>query len=156
MSPDFARSQLLDASPSSGVARAYVRARGADRMSSFGDAVAVSTTVDLELAEILRREVSDLIVAPAYEPEALEVLQGKRGGRYLVLEMDPGFEPPAIESRELFGVTVEQERNGLAITPDLFRGGPDVPDPVVETLVVATTALKYTQSTRCAWRGTGR
>ena len=146
VSDAFVRSQYLDRAPESAVARAYVRARGADRMSSFGDAVAVSETVGVELAQILRREVSDLIVAPAYEPEALEILSAKRGGKYLVLQIDPDFEPDAIESRKVFGLTLEQERNTGLITPELFGAEPTLPVDIVETLVVGTTALKYTQS----------
>jgi phosphoribosylaminoimidazolecarboxamide formyltransferase/IMP cyclohydrolase len=115
-------------------------------MSSFGGAVAVSTRVDAELAEILTREVSDLIVAPAYEPDALALLRAKRRGGYVILQIDPTFEPDPVESRQVFGLTLEQDRNTLAITPDLFHGGPDLPASVVESLVVATTALKYTQS----------
>lgn len=96
----FRRSQMLPESDLSPVANAYARARGGDRMSAFGDAVAVSETVDLSLARLLRREVSDLIVAPFYEPEALELLRRKRDGRYLVLQIDPAYEPPAMETRE--------------------------------------------------------
>ena len=146
VSESFVRSQFLDHAPESAAARAYIRARGADRMSSFGDAVAVSDTVGVELARILRREVSDLILAPAYEPEALEILSSKRGGKYLVLQIDPHFEPGSVESREIFGLTLEQERNTLPITPDLFRSEDSMPEDIVETLVVGTTALKYTQS----------
>jgi phosphoribosylaminoimidazolecarboxamide formyltransferase/IMP cyclohydrolase len=146
VSDAFVRSQYLDRAPESAVARAYVRARGADRMSSFGDAVAVSETVGVELAQILRREVSDLIVAPAYEPEALEILSAKRGGKYLVLQIDPDFEPDAIESRKVFGLTLEQERNTGLITPELFGAEPTLSVDIVETLVVGTTALKYAQS----------
>jgi AICAR transformylase/IMP cyclohydrolase PurH len=115
-------------------------------MSSYGDAVAVSDTVGVELAQILRREVSDLILAPAYEPEALEILSSKRGGKYLVLQIDPDFEPGSMESRRVFGLTLEQERNSLPITPELFQAESPLPEDIVETLVVGTTALKYTQS----------
>ncbi len=143
---DFARAQFLEGPPSSSVARAYVRARGSDRMSSFGDAVAVSARVDVELAEILKREVSDLIVAPAYDPDALALLGTKKRGGYVILQIDPAFEPDPVESRQVFGLTLEQDRNALPITRDLFRGGPDLPASVLESLVVGTTALKYTQS----------
>jgi phosphoribosylaminoimidazolecarboxamide formyltransferase/IMP cyclohydrolase len=146
VSDSFVRSQFLDHLPESPVARAYIRARGADRMSSFGDAVAVSGTVGVELAQILLREVSDLIIAPAYEREALEILSSKRGGKYLVLQIDPDFEPPSTESREVFGLTLEQERNTALVTPELFHAEPALPEDVVESLVVGTTALKYTQS----------
>jgi AICAR transformylase/IMP cyclohydrolase PurH len=155
VSDAFARAQFLEGIPSSPAARAYVRARGADRMSSFGDAAALSDPVDLETAEILKGEVSDLIIAPSYEPGALEVLRSKKRGGYLVLEMDPDFEPGEMESRQLFGLAVEQERNALPITTDLFRSAGQPPASVTETLVVATTALKYTQSNSVcvAWQG---
>lgn len=146
VSEAFARAQFLAGPPADPVSQAYVRARGADRMSSFGDAVAVSGTVTLELATILKAEVSDLIIAPAYEPAALEVLRAKRRGGYLVLEIDPAYEPDGTERRDVFGLVLEQDRNVLPITPGLFRSGPPLHDSVVETLVVATTALKYTQS----------
>ena len=146
VSEAFVRSQFLSRAPESPVARAYLRARGADRMSSYGDAVAVSETVGVELAQILQREVSDLILAPAYEPEALEILSSKRRGQYLVLQIDPRFEPDAVESRQVFGLTLEQERNTVPITPGLFQSEPPLSADVVESLVVATTALKYTQS----------
>jgi len=146
ISDSFAKAQFLDEVPESAVARAYVRARGSDRMSSFGDAVAVSAVVDAELAGILAREVSDLIIAPAYEPAALEILAAKRGGRYLVLQMDPGFQPDLIETRQVFGLTMRQERNDAVITRDLFEREGDLPSDIVESLIVGTTALKYTQS----------
>jgi phosphoribosylaminoimidazolecarboxamide formyltransferase / IMP cyclohydrolase len=147
---EFARAQFLDRPPESPVARAYVRARGADRMSSFGDAVAVSDRVTSELADILRREVSDLIIAPAYEPEALKVLSSKRGGSYLILQMDPDFEPGPVESREVFGLTLQQERNSAPITRDVFATEPPLPEGVLETLVTGTAALKYAQSNSVA------
>jgi phosphoribosylaminoimidazolecarboxamide formyltransferase / IMP cyclohydrolase len=144
----FVRAQMLRAAPTGPAAQAYVRARGADRMSAFGDAVAISDPVDLELAKVLKTEVSDLIIAPGFEPGALEVLCSKKRGTYLVMEIDPTFEPPRLERREVFGLTLEQERNAAEISPAVFRErapGP-VPDSVAESLVVATIALKYTQS----------
>jgi AICAR transformylase/IMP cyclohydrolase PurH len=148
VSEAFARSQMLEGPPSDPGALAYVRARGADRVSSFGDAVAVSHPVSVELATIVKKEVSDCIIAPGYEPGALELLRAKKRGTYLVLEMDAEYEAPSLERRDVFGLTLEQERNNLLIVPELFRSddGIDVPDDVVETLVVATAALKYTQS----------
>ncbi len=147
VSDDFARAQFLDEAPTSPVARAYVRARGSDRMSSFGDAAAVSENVNLELAQILKGEVSDLIIAPSYDDDALELLETKKGGKYLILQIDPSWAPSeAVESREMFGLTIEQERNDRPITPDLFQSAGTLPEGVVETLTVATTALKYTQS----------
>ena len=139
----FAKAQFLDAPPQSAVASAYVRARGADRVSSFGDAAVVSAPVNLELAEILKGEVSDLIAAPGFEPDALELLKSKRRGGYLILQIDPDFEPGPIETREVFGLRLEQDRNALPITRDMFRGGSTLPASVEETMVLATTALKY-------------
>ncbi|MEE9149484.1 MAG: phosphoribosylaminoimidazolecarboxamide formyltransferase [Candidatus Tectomicrobia bacterium] len=150
LSEAFKQAQMLPQDALSPVANAYVRARGGDRMSSFGDAVAVSEPVDVSLARVLRREVSDLIIAPAYEPEALELLKGKKGGSYLIFRIDPDYEPAATEQRTLFGLTLEQPRNAAAVSPDTFghiaTGETSVPEDIVETLVVATIALKYTQS----------
>jgi AICAR transformylase/IMP cyclohydrolase PurH len=119
-------------------------------MSAFGDAVAVSRVVDLSLARLLRREVSDLIIAPAYEPDALDLLRAKRGGRYLVLQIDPAYEPPEVESRQVFGFTLEQKRNGAQIEASLFQdvvsARTKVSEEALETLIVATIALKYAQS----------
>jgi AICAR transformylase/IMP cyclohydrolase PurH len=150
LSDAFLASQMLPAEDLSPVATAYARARGGDRMSSFGDAVAVSDQVDVSLARLLRREVSDLIIAPAYEPAALEMLKAKRGGKYLILQIDPHYDPPKMESRDVFGFTLEQPRNVAQIDASLFQNAvtarKQIPPDVVETLVVATIALKYTQS----------
>jgi AICAR transformylase/IMP cyclohydrolase PurH len=148
ISEAFARSQFLGEPPHDPVTRAYVRARGADRMSSFGDACAVSHPVTAELAAVLKAEVSDLIIAPAYEPEALEVLRSKRRGSYLILEIDPEYLPDGPERRDVFGFALEQSRASVTIRPELFqsRDGTATPESVAETMVVATTALKYTQS----------
>lgn len=150
LSDAFVAAQSLSGLDLSPVANAYARARGGDRMSSYGDAVAVSHKVNASLARLLRREVSDLIIAPDYEPEALEILKKKKGGRYLILQMDPAYAPPAVEQRTLFGMTLVQPSNDLAITRDTFAnvvtGAQPIPDTVLDTLVVATIALKYTQS----------
>ena len=146
----FVQSQMLPDADLSPIATAYARARGGDRMSSFGDAAAVSDTVDLSLAQLLAREVSDLIIAPAYEPDALELLKSKRKGNYLILQMAPDYEPPEIETRDVAGFTLSQRRNDAQITRETFAnviaGDRDLPDDVLETLIVATIALKYTQS----------
>ncbi len=139
----FLRSQFLPQRDYSPVATAYARARGGDRMCSFGDAVAVSEIVDVSLANLLKSEVSDLLIAPGFEPEALEILKAKKGGNYLLLQMDPGYEPPSIERREIFGFTFEQDRNNATIGAGLFK---DAPAEVIETLIVTTLALKYAQS----------
>jgi AICAR transformylase/IMP cyclohydrolase PurH len=149
--PDAYRvSQFLTTDDLSPAANAYVRARGGDRMCSFGDVAAVSDVVDLSLARVLCDEVSDLIIAPGFEADALELLKSKRQGGYLVFQIDPDFEPPEIEAREVFGFGLHQKRNTAAITRALFErvmttGAPMPPD-VLETLLVATIALKYTQS----------
>jgi AICAR transformylase/IMP cyclohydrolase PurH len=156
LSETYRASQFLGDDDYSPLATAYARARGGDRMCSFGDVAAVSDVVDLSLARMLFDEVSDLIIAPGYEPEALELLQTKRAGAYMVLAIDPGYEPAEVESREVFGFTMTQRRNTALVTPDLFKtagaAGGDAPAAapiaadVLETLIVATVALKYTQS----------
>lgn len=150
LSETFMRSQMISDTDLSPVATAYARARGGDRMCSFGDAAAVSDTVDASLARLLAREVSDLVIAPGYDPDALEILKAKKNGRYVVIQMDPGYEPPAVESREIFGFTLSQHRNDAAITRDTFAHivteKRTVPEDALETLIVATIALKYTQS----------
>ena len=146
----YLASQFLTGKAFSPVAAAYVRARGGDRMCSFGDAAAVSEVVDRSLANVLRREVSDLIIAPGYDPDALEILSAKKGGGYLVLEIDPDFEPPELEQRTLYGLQLEQPRNDVGITRDTFSnivtGNREIPDAALDSLVVATIALKHTQS----------
>ena len=157
LSDVYRASQFLPDADYSPVATAYARARGGDRMCSFGDVAAVSDVVDLSLARLLFEEVSDLIIAPGYEPEALELLKSKRNGAYIVLRIDPDYEPADTETREVFGFTMTQKRNTARITKDLFTtgvvtdrpgaaGDAAIPDDVVETLIVATIALKYTQS----------
>lgn len=143
-------SQFLTKKDLSPVATAYLRARGGDRMSSFGDVAAVSDIVDVPLANVLRRETSDLLIAPGYEPKALEILKAKKQGGYLILQIDPDYEPPPVERRTLYGFQMEQPRNDAAITRDLFThivsADKTLPDHARDTLIVATIALKYTQS----------
>lgn len=146
----FRVSQMLPDEELSPVAQAYARARGGDRMCSFGDFAAVSDVVDVSLASLLRREVSDGIIAPGYEPAALEILKEKRGGKYPVLQIDPDYEPPAVEHRQVFGFNLFQERNAAAIDPaalgTVVSEKKGLPDDAALTLAVATIALKYTQS----------
>ena len=150
LSEAFRRSQFLPEEELSPVAQAYARARGGDRLSSFGDFVAVSETVDASLARIIGREVSDGIIAPGYEPGALADLQAKVKGGYRIFQIDPSYEPPALEYRDAFGLRLEEERNTARITADLFgkvvTAKREVPADVLETLLVATITLKYTQS----------
>lgn len=138
---------------SSQLAQAYARARGADRMSSFGDVIAVSHEVDVPTAKIIGKEVSDGIIAPGYQPEALEILSKKKGGKYLVLQIDKTFVPPAQESRTVYGVTMSQHRNDATITPQntfnsivVPKDSPKLPESALRDLTVATIALKFTQS----------
>lgn len=150
LTPAFRRSQMLSDEPLSPIATAYARARGGDRMSSFGDVAAVSDVVDVSLAKVLGQEVSDLIIAPGYEPEALEILKAKKKGRYIILQIDPEYEPPVMERRDAFGFSLEQKRNTAKIAAATFRDSviseDTIPEDIIETLVVATIALKYTQS----------
>lgn len=106
--------------PLTQLACAYARARGADRMSSFGDFIALSAPCDLATAKIISREVSDGVIAPGYAPEALEVLRKKKGGKYCVLEIDPSYKPPAIETRQVYGIHLQQKRNDAKIDAKLF------------------------------------
>ncbi len=131
-------------------AAAYARARGADRMSSYGDWVAVSDRVDLATARLLKRETSDGIIAPGYDSDALAVLRAKKGGGYRVLAVDPDYRAPATERREVFGVTLEQPRNDIAIDRGLLANVPtaarEIPPPAARDMLLALIALKYTQS----------
>ncbi len=159
LTKDFLQSQFLAEDDYSPVATAYARARGADRMSSFGDAAAVSDKVDVSLANLLRREVSDLIIAPDFEPEALDILKQKKKGNYHVLQIDPDYTPPEIEYRDVYGMRLEQQRNTAEVNRALFqkvsKHKKDIPEKIYETLIVATVALKYTQSNSvcAAWEG---
>jgi phosphoribosylaminoimidazolecarboxamide formyltransferase / IMP cyclohydrolase len=132
------------------LATAYARARGADRMCSFGDWAALSDVVDVPTARLLRQEVSDGVIAPGFEPEALELLRQKKGGKYVIVRIDPDYEPPALEQRQVFGVTFEQKRNDARPTAANFENvvstRRDLPDSAVRDMMVAFVALKYTQS----------
>lgn len=132
------------------LATAYARARGADRVSSFGDFIALSDTCDVSTAELISREVSDGVIAPDFDPEALKILQAKRGGKYLLLKIDPTYEPPVMESREIFGVTFEQKRNDIQIDysslTNVVTKETEIPDSVKRDLIVALITLKFTQS----------
>jgi AICAR transformylase/IMP cyclohydrolase PurH len=132
------------------LATAYARARGVDRMSSFGDWVALSATVDVQTAKLISREVSDGVIAPAYEPEALEILKKKKQGKYVVVQIDPAYEPDPTETREVFGVTLEQRRNDRPITPSDFANivtkNKEIPESAMRDLLIASITLKYTQS----------
>ncbi|NCQ27250.1 MAG: phosphoribosylaminoimidazolecarboxamide formyltransferase [Armatimonadetes bacterium] len=147
----------LELSP---LATAYARARGADRMASFGDWVALSDPVDVQTATLLRREVSDGLICPGVEEGALALLQEKRGGKYCVLEIDPSYQPPEVEQKEIFGVTLEQKRNDFVVTDEFFSNVVtecrDLPESAKRDLTVATLALKYTQSNSVAYSANGQ
>uniref|UniRef100_A0A1I8M3Z4 Bifunctional purine biosynthesis protein ATIC n=1 Tax=Musca domestica TaxID=7370 RepID=A0A1I8M3Z4_MUSDO len=142
------------------LATAYARARGADRMSSFGDFVALSDVCDVVTAKIISREVSDGIIAPGYEPAALEILKKKKNGAYCILEMDPNYEPSALERKTIFGLTLEQKRNDAVIDPSLFSNvvtkQKQLPESAVRDLIVATIALKFTQSNSVCYARDGQ
>lgn len=137
----------LDESP---LACAYARARGTDRMCSFGDWVALSDVCDVTTAKMIKREVSDGIIAPGYEPEALEILKQKRKGNYNIVKIDPNYVPAPQEKKQVFGITFEQGRNNFKIDADLLKNvvtkNKDLPESAVRDLIVALITLKYTQS----------
>ena len=137
----------LDTSP---LACAYARARGTDRMSSFGDWIALSDECDLTTARIISREVSDGIIAPSYSPEALELLKAKRKGNYNIVKIDPDFVPAEVERKQVFGITFEQGRNNFKINRELLENvvtkNKDLPDEAKVDMIIALITLKYTQS----------
>lgn len=139
---------------------AYARARGADRMSSFGDFIALSDTCDVITAKIISREVSDGIIAPGYMPEAFEILKKKKNGGYCILQIDPNYEPSEMESRTLFGLHMEQKRNDAEINADTFKNVvtsfKDLSSNAVRDLIVAQIALKYTQSNSVCYAKDGQ
>ena len=132
------------------LASAYARARGADRMSSYGDFIALSDVCDVSAAKLIKREFSDGIIAPGYEPEALELLKEKKKGSYAIIEIDPNYEPAPIEHKEVYGVTFEQGRNELNIDKDFFNNivteNKELPDSAKIDMAIAMITLKYTQS----------
>ena len=132
------------------LAAAYARARGADRMSSYGDFIALSDVCDVSTAKIIKREFSDGIIAPGYEPEALELLKGKKKGSYAIIEIDPSYVPNPVERKEVFGITFEQGRNELNIDHDFFSHivteNKDLPENIKNDMAIAMITLKYTQS----------
>ncbi|WP_027398965.1 phosphoribosylaminoimidazolecarboxamide formyltransferase [Anaerovorax odorimutans] len=132
------------------LSNAYARARGADRMSSYGDFIALSDTCDLETAKIIKNEFSDGIIAPSYEPEALAILSGKKKGNYCVIQIDQNYIPEHVERKDVFGITFEQERNELVINDELFENivtkNKIISEQAKLDLTIAMITLKYTQS----------
>ncbi len=137
----------LELSP---LAEAYARARGVDRMSSFGDFIALSDRVDVPTAKIISREVSDGVIAPDYEPAALDILKKKKGGKYAVVQIDPAYEPELTENRDVFGITFEQRHHDRSVSEADFKNivtaKKDLPAEAIRDMTVAWVALKYTQS----------
>ena len=132
------------------LANAYIRARGADRMSSFGDFISLSDVCDKSTALVIKREVSDGVIAPGYTDEALEILKAKKNGNYCVIEIDPDYEPAPIERKDVFGITFEQGRNELKIDDDFFNNivtnNKELTEQAKIDLAIAMITLKYTQS----------
>lgn len=139
---------------------AYARARGADRMSSFGDFIALSDPCDAITAKIISREVSDGIIAPSYHPEAFEILKKKKNGSYCILQIDPNYEPNEIESKTLFGLRLEQKRNDAEINAEIFKNvvssRKDLSENAIRDLIIAQIALKYTQSNSVCYAKDGQ
>ena len=149
--------QGIELSP---IATAYIRARGADRMSSYGDFVALSDECDAQTASFLKREVSDGIIAPSYSKAALEILKTKRKGSYLVLQMDPAYQPEKLERKQVFGITFEQQRNEVSLTEECLQEIPtknkEIPASAKRDLLIALITLKYTQSNSVCYTKDGQ
>ena len=160
LSPVLEKVYFVEGVDLSPVATAYIRARGADRMSSYGDFVALSDECDEQTASFLKREVSDGIIAPSYTDEALAILKEKRKGTYLVLQMDPSYRPAPIEKKQVFGVWFEQQRNDVKITADCLADIPtkakEIPEDARRDLLVALITLKYTQSNSVCYAKDGQ
>ena len=147
----------LDESP---LACAYARARGTDRMCSFGDWAALSDVCDVTTAKLIKREVSDGVIAPGYEPEALEILKSKRKGNYNIVKIDPEYIPQTLESKQVFGITFEQGRNNFKIDRELLSNvvtkNKDIPENAVRDLIISLITLKYTQSNSVCYAADGQ
>lgn len=132
------------------LAVAYARARGADRISSYGDWIALSDIVDESVAKLIKREVTDGIIAPGYTKEALNILKTKRGGKFNIVEIDPDYEPEIKESRTIFGMVFEQKRNYMILTPNLLKNivtqNKNLPLNIIQDMIISMITLKYTQS----------
>ena len=132
------------------LACAYARARGADRMSSFGDFISLSDVCDVDTARLIKREVSDGVIAPGYEPEALEILKAKKNGNYNVIQIDPAYTPAPVETKQVYGITFEQGRNELKIDKDFLGNmvteNKEIPEEAKIDLIISLITLKYTQS----------
>lgn len=150
LSDALKKSYLVEDTELTPAAIAYSRARGADRMSSYGDFAALSDKVDVATAKILKKSVSDGIIAPDYEPEALEILKTKKKGNYTIIKIDPDYEPAEIEKREIYGITFEQKRNltplNESLLQDIVTKDKNLPESAKRDLIISMITLKYTQS----------
>ena len=153
MSDDLKKACFVDDIPGlddSPLALAYARARGTDRMSSFGDWIALSDVCDTTTALLIKREVSDGVIAPGYEPEALEILKSKRKGGYNIVQIDENFVPDPVEKKQVYGVTFEQGRNNFTIDENLLlnvvTANKELPPEAKRDLIISLITLKYTQS----------
>ena len=160
MSDTLKKIYFVDDLELSPIATAYARARGADRMSSYGDWVALSDVCDKETATLLAREVSDGIIAPGYTDEALAILKTKRKGSYNVVKIDPDYRPAPVEHKDVFGVTFEQGRNELKINEELLQNivteNKELPEDAKRDLIISLIALKYTQSNSVCYAKDGQ
>ncbi|AIQ65332.1 5-aminoimidazole-4-carboxamide ribonucleotide transformylase [Paenibacillus stellifer] len=160
LSDSLVKSYFVEDMKLSPLAIAYARARGGDRMSSFGDCAAFSDRVDVTVAHLLKKEVSDLIIAPGYDEDALELLKKKKNGKYLILEMDADYIPEKIERRSVFGITMEQERNDAeisgAVLQNIVTTEQVIPDNAKRDLLIALITLKYTQSNSVCFASGGQ
>ena len=151
---------FVDDTELSPIACAYVRARGADRMSSYGDWAALSDVCDADTARLLKKEVSDGVIAPGYTEEALEILRQKKKGNYNVVQIDPNYVPNEIEHKQVFGITFEQGRNNIKIDESLLTNivseNKELPESAKRDLIIALIALKYTQSNSVAYAKDGQ
>ena len=160
MSETLKKIYFVDDLELSPLATAYARARGADRMSSYGDFVALSDTCDEQTALLIKREVSDGVIAPGYTPEALAILKEKRKGTYNVIEMEPAYQPALTERKDVFGITFEQRRNDLKIDESLLKEMPTlnkhIPEAARRDLLIALITLTYTQSNSVFYSNVGQ
>jgi len=154
LTPELRQAHFYGDDELSPIATAYAKARSSDRQASFGDFIAVSEVVDESLARLIKPEVSDGIIAPGFEPGAMELLQQKKGGGYVMFQIEADYEPPAVEAREEFGLRLEQSRNDATIDKSLLENvvtsRTDIDDQTAETLLVTTITLKHTQSNSVA------
>ncbi|MBQ9931038.1 MAG: phosphoribosylaminoimidazolecarboxamide formyltransferase [Firmicutes bacterium] len=160
LTPVLKQIYFVDEENLSPLACAYARARGADRMCSFGDFISLSDVCDVPTAKLIAREVSDGVIAPGYEPEALEILKGKRKGNYTVIEIDPDYVPDPVESKEVFGITFEQGRNEFKIDKELLTNvvtdNKEISEGAMNDLILALITLKYTQSNSVCYAKDGQ